>query len=102
MGTSFFHESHFQGLLERVRERGRANVAQRVADQVNRLFHRSQQQVGNQDVDQDPTIASGEFLLSENLASLERKVVTAANNSKNCEGGSDRRSQVSNMQFTTF
>ncbi|XP_058790331.1 (E3-independent) E2 ubiquitin-conjugating enzyme isoform X2 [Phymastichus coffea] len=38
MGTSFFHESHFQGLLERVRERGRANVAQRMADQVNRLF----------------------------------------------------------------
>ncbi|XP_063972384.1 (E3-independent) E2 ubiquitin-conjugating enzyme UBE2O [Diachasmimorpha longicaudata] len=38
MGTSFFHESNFQGLLERVRERGRANVAQRVADQVNRLF----------------------------------------------------------------
>ncbi|XP_011313716.1 E2/E3 hybrid ubiquitin-protein ligase UBE2O [Fopius arisanus] len=38
MGTSFFHESNFQGLLERVRERGRANVAQKVADQVNRLF----------------------------------------------------------------
>lgn len=38
MGTSFFHESHFQGLLERVRERGRANVAQRMADQVTRLF----------------------------------------------------------------
>lgn len=41
MGTSFFHESHFQGLLERVRERGRANVAQRVADQVSRLFQQS-------------------------------------------------------------
>ncbi|XP_025601768.2 (E3-independent) E2 ubiquitin-conjugating enzyme isoform X2 [Athalia rosae] len=38
MATSFFHESHFQGLLERVRERGRANVAQRMADQVTRLF----------------------------------------------------------------
>ncbi|XP_076246249.1 (E3-independent) E2 ubiquitin-conjugating enzyme UBE2O [Calliopsis andreniformis] len=38
MGTSFFHESHFQGLLERVRQGGRANVAQRMADQVNRLF----------------------------------------------------------------
>lgn len=36
MGTSFFHESHFQGLLERVRERGRANVAQRMADQVSK------------------------------------------------------------------
>lgn len=42
MGTSFFHESHFQGLLERVRQGGRANVAQRMADQVNRLFtHKS-------------------------------------------------------------
>lgn len=35
MGTSFFHESHFQGLLERVREKGRANAAQRVADQAS-------------------------------------------------------------------
>ncbi|XP_046659894.1 (E3-independent) E2 ubiquitin-conjugating enzyme UBE2O-like isoform X2 [Homalodisca vitripennis] len=38
MGTTFFHESHFQGLLERVRERGRANTAQHVGDQVRRLF----------------------------------------------------------------
>ena len=46
MGTTFFHESHFQGLLERVRERGRANVAQRVADQVNRLFNQSDDRNG--------------------------------------------------------
>ncbi|KAK3930467.1 (E3-independent) E2 ubiquitin-conjugating enzyme [Frankliniella fusca] len=39
MNTSFFHEKHFEGLLEKVRERGRVNVAQRVADQVSRLFH---------------------------------------------------------------
>lgn len=38
MGTTFFHESHFQGLLERVRERGRANTAQRLGDTVRRLF----------------------------------------------------------------
>ncbi|XP_014261695.1 (E3-independent) E2 ubiquitin-conjugating enzyme UBE2O isoform X2 [Cimex lectularius] len=38
MGTMFFHESHFEGLLERVREKGRTNPAQRVADQVSRLF----------------------------------------------------------------
>lgn len=38
MGTAFFHERHFEGLLERVRERGRTNLAQRVADQVHRLF----------------------------------------------------------------
>ncbi|KAJ1526736.1 hypothetical protein ONE63_008315 [Megalurothrips usitatus] len=39
MNTAFFHEKHFEGLLEKVRERGRVNVAQRVADQVSRLFH---------------------------------------------------------------
>ncbi|XP_014238160.1 (E3-independent) E2 ubiquitin-conjugating enzyme UBE2O [Trichogramma pretiosum] len=50
MGTSFFHESHFQGLLERVRERGRANVAQRMAEQVNRLFTQSENASEN-DVD---------------------------------------------------
>ena len=148
MGTSFFHESHFQGLLERVRERGRANVAQRVADQVSRLFHQSDAS----DTSEDHKVGSGkhseigvakkkecmvqnisevsgregkvrqvnsisvvecssdkdssrnggssvimedsnnsgsgssanketkEFLLSENLVNLERRVVTAANN----------------------
>lgn len=49
MGTSFFHESHFQGLLERVREQGRANVAQRMADQVSRLF--TQQPDGLEEID---------------------------------------------------
>uniref|UniRef100_A0A1B6CR24 UBC core domain-containing protein n=2 Tax=Clastoptera arizonana TaxID=38151 RepID=A0A1B6CR24_9HEMI len=43
MGTTFFHEDHFQGLLERVREKGRVNVAQRVADQVNRLFNQPEE-----------------------------------------------------------
>ncbi|XP_066592448.1 (E3-independent) E2 ubiquitin-conjugating enzyme UBE2O [Prorops nasuta] len=52
MGTSFFHESHFQGLLERVRERGRANVAQRMADQVTRLFsHESDGAEISRDID---------------------------------------------------
>lgn len=51
MGTSFFHESHFQGLLERVRERGRANVAQRMADQVTRLF--THQPAGSEEIDQN-------------------------------------------------
>ncbi|XP_059621124.1 (E3-independent) E2 ubiquitin-conjugating enzyme [Phlebotomus argentipes] len=36
MKTTFFHESHFMGLLERVR-RG-SSTAERVQDQVNRLF----------------------------------------------------------------
>ncbi|XP_071444818.1 (E3-independent) E2 ubiquitin-conjugating enzyme UBE2O isoform X1 [Hetaerina americana] len=162
MGTSFFHESHFQGLLERVRERGRVNAAQRVADQVSRLFHSSQNDSGEADSTsksktseeakgddvhlrswasvvkfgaEDNTLppptpegseslptpspdvnasagpisvddsglfsisakdsagsssagesfASGEFLLSENLASLERRVTTAAINVRNLE-----------------
>ena len=38
MGTSFFHENNFRGLLERVREKGRASVSSKVAEQVSRLF----------------------------------------------------------------
>lgn len=38
MGTSFFHENNFRGLLERVREKGRASVGSKVAEQVSRLF----------------------------------------------------------------
>nr|CAD7596442.1 unnamed protein product [Timema genevievae] len=117
MGTSFFHESHFQGLLERVRERGRANVAQRVADQVCRLFHHSDVSVEEgEDVNLGKCLSltdavtipvedsgifsaaasnkdssgssgnesfmSGEFLLSENLVNLERKVAAASANHK--------------------
>ncbi|KAF4519954.1 hypothetical protein B566_EDAN005453 [Ephemera danica] len=106
MGTSFFHESHFQGLLERVREKGRANLAQRVADQVSRLFRTGDKDAGretassvtpsssesvratddsgvyifNKDSGSSPSesLISGEFLLSENLANLERQVAAAA------------------------
>ncbi|KAF6201935.1 hypothetical protein GE061_004331 [Apolygus lucorum] len=90
MGTMFFHESNFQGLLERVRERGRTNVAQRVADQVNRLFascdDKSSSSTNTLCMD-DVTISSnsteekgqkrdlsGEFLRGS-LASLEARVV---------------------------
>ncbi|XP_017790324.1 PREDICTED: (E3-independent) E2 ubiquitin-conjugating enzyme UBE2O [Habropoda laboriosa] len=63
MGTSFFHESHFQGLLERVRERGRANVAQRMADQVTRLFtHKSdgsEENIEKDNTDNSSSIQSG-------------------------------------------
>ncbi|CAL4066519.1 unnamed protein product, partial [Meganyctiphanes norvegica] len=38
MGTSFFHESNFRGLIEKVRERGRASTTQRMTEQINRLF----------------------------------------------------------------
>ncbi|XP_042893465.1 (E3-independent) E2 ubiquitin-conjugating enzyme-like isoform X2 [Penaeus japonicus] len=41
MGTSFFHESNFQGLIEKVRERGRASTTQRMTEQINRLFSAS-------------------------------------------------------------
>jgi ubiquitin-conjugating enzyme E2 O len=95
MGTTFFHESHFQGLLERVRERGRSNVAQRVADQVSRLFRSGESDdqttsstestrtmddsgcvTNNKDSSSSPSdsLTSAEFLLCENLANLERQV----------------------------
>ncbi|XP_075230933.1 (E3-independent) E2 ubiquitin-conjugating enzyme UBE2O isoform X3 [Lycorma delicatula] len=128
MGTTFFHESHFQGLLERVRERGRANVAQRVADQVSRLFNQpepgsdlhlqnslhvtadgeleSQQISESSNSNSDSGVMSGsppsskealvssEFL-NENLASLELRIVTAANNSKNAESNKQHRTSNS-------
>ncbi|KAK9500379.1 hypothetical protein O3M35_001657 [Rhynocoris fuscipes] len=97
MGTAFFHERHFEGLLERVRERGRTNLAQRVADQVHRLFThvKNNEQLQDQslsnslvgddkisinDTANDETFdeksirdATGEFL-SGSLASLEARV----------------------------
>ena len=63
MGTSFFHECHFQGLLERVRERGRANVAQRMADQVTRLFTQksdgSEENVEKNNIENSSNVQSG-------------------------------------------
>lgn len=46
MGTSFFHESNFQGLIEKVRERGRASTTQRMTEQINRLFSASDSEAG--------------------------------------------------------
>ncbi|XP_031831737.1 (E3-independent) E2 ubiquitin-conjugating enzyme [Nomia melanderi] len=72
MGTSFFHESHFQGLLERVRERGRANVAQRMADQVTRLF----------------THKSGENIEKDNIEATE-KVITVTDMTESVDNKSN-------------
>ena len=47
MGTSFFHESNFQGLIEKVRERGRASATQRMTEQINRLFSTSENEAGS-------------------------------------------------------
>lgn len=41
MGTAFFHEEHFQGLVERVRKGGHPSTAERVQDLKNRLFSES-------------------------------------------------------------
>ncbi|XP_069958652.1 (E3-independent) E2 ubiquitin-conjugating enzyme UBE2O isoform X5 [Cherax quadricarinatus] len=46
MGTSFFHESNFQGLIEKVRERGKASTTQRMTEQINRLFSTSDTEAG--------------------------------------------------------
>lgn len=41
MNTTYFHEDHFLGLLERVRKGGNATTAERVQDQMNRLFNQT-------------------------------------------------------------
>ncbi|XP_058812642.1 (E3-independent) E2 ubiquitin-conjugating enzyme [Topomyia yanbarensis] len=41
MLTSFFHEDHFMGLVERVRKSNNQTTAERVLDQKNRLFNQS-------------------------------------------------------------
>lgn len=41
MNTTYFHEDHFLGLLERVRKGGNATTAERVQDQMNRLFNQA-------------------------------------------------------------
>ena len=41
MDTSFFHEEHFMGLVERVRKGGNQTTAERVQDQKNRLFNQT-------------------------------------------------------------
>ncbi|XP_023240640.1 (E3-independent) E2 ubiquitin-conjugating enzyme UBE2O-like isoform X2 [Centruroides sculpturatus] len=38
LGTCYFHERHLQYLVDRLRQRGRINSAQHVADQISRLF----------------------------------------------------------------
>lgn len=39
MNTSFFHESHFMGLVERVRKSGSQTTAERLLEKKNRLFN---------------------------------------------------------------
>lgn len=79
MGTSFFHECHFQGLLERVRERGRANVAQRMADQVTRLFT-PKSECPEESIDKDNLNTSS---VSDQYASIfEKEMVTDINTSE--------------------
>ena len=75
MSTSFFHESHFQGLLERVRECGRANVAQRMADQVTRLFTQS----ANLDNNADESIDIVPSSLQDIAGSPSEKPATMTN-----------------------
>ncbi|KYN08640.1 PREDICTED: (E3-independent) E2 ubiquitin-conjugating enzyme UBE2O [Cyphomyrmex costatus] len=81
MGTAFFHECHFQGLLERVRERGRANVAQRMADQVTRLFT-PKSEYPEESIDKDNSKSSNNG--DDPCAiSVERQVTTIINESEN-------------------
>lgn len=82
MGTAFFHERHFQGLLERVRERGRANVAQRMADQVTRLFTpKSECPEESIDKDDSKKSSNGDDPSAINVA--EKQIATIINESEN-------------------
>ena len=83
MGSTFFNEIHFSGLIERVREKGKLNISQRVADQVYRLFSPS---TGNQtesgvaepftgtceDIAEEYT--TGSLQLNEHLSKLESQL----------------------------
>ncbi|KAB7494614.1 (E3-independent) E2 ubiquitin-conjugating enzyme UBE2O [Armadillidium nasatum] len=69
MGTYFFHESNFQGLIEKVRERGRASSNQRMAEQFNRLFSTNPEPEGNlSSVPNDKMDVNGlDFPVEENI-----------------------------------
>ncbi|KAL0132179.1 hypothetical protein PUN28_000153 [Cardiocondyla obscurior] len=82
MGTTFFHECHFQGLLERVRERGRANVAQRMADQVTRLFT-PKSEYPEEPIDKDDSKKSSNDDDSCAINATEKQFATVINESEN-------------------
>ena len=82
MGTAFFHECHFQGLLERVRERGRANVAQRMADQVTRLFT-PKSEYPEESIDKDDSKKSNNGDDSCAISVEEKQITTIINESEN-------------------
>lgn len=82
MGTAFFHERHFQGLLERVRERGRANVAQRMADQVTRLFT-PKSECPEESIDKDDSKKSSNGDDPSAINAAEKQIATIINESEN-------------------
>ncbi|KAG5320755.1 UBE2O enzyme, partial [Acromyrmex heyeri] len=82
MGTAFFHECHFQGLLERVRERGRANVAQRMADQVTRLFT-PKSEYPEESIDKDDSKKSNNGDDSCAINVEEKQIIAIINESEN-------------------
>ncbi|XP_076325181.1 (E3-independent) E2 ubiquitin-conjugating enzyme UBE2O-like isoform X1 [Tachypleus tridentatus] len=43
LGTKYFHEPQFQSLVDKLRQRGRVNSAQHMADQILRLFSGTEQ-----------------------------------------------------------
>ena len=52
MSTRFFHESNFAGLIEKVRQQGRASSNQKMAEQFNRLFNPIDSKSSKQSEDQ--------------------------------------------------
>ncbi|KAG0729200.1 (E3-independent) E2 ubiquitin-conjugating enzyme UBE2O [Chionoecetes opilio] len=93
MGTSFFHESNFQGLIEKVRERGRASTTQRMTEQINRLFSTSDAEAGLL----SPQLNSGEETKSE-LGKSDKSDVPKSNkcnkSSKECEDSANTETDI--------
>lgn len=72
MDTSFFHERHFMGLVERVRKSNNQTTAERVQDQKNRLFNQSGSKATT------PTTAD--------IPSPDQKIPSYSNNSVSSNG----------------
>ncbi|GAB6031161.1 hypothetical protein CHUAL_007964 [Chamberlinius hualienensis] len=89
MGTNFFHESHFQGLLERVRERGRRKCAQRVAEQVTRLFQSSSDRIST----------SIEPEVEEKLCDLNGQLNSSSSTNLLCNGHDETISNCNSQEL---
>ena len=84
MATRFFHESNFAGLVEKVRERGRATSNQKMTEQFNRLFNVSPIKIYQNDKKTDSSMDTTHITVGSKCS-----VGTAANDTSNCGNKKD-------------